>query len=126
MKYLGVDYGKRYLGLAISDGELASLYKQLEVFGLADALSKVKNIIKKEKVKTVIVGLPESGEAKAITKKFVAELEKVVPVTAISETLTSQNATKLMIKLGIGKRSRKHKDITAACLILQEFLDEKK
>lgn len=125
MKYLGVDYGKRYLGLAISDGELAALYKTLEVSSLSDALDKVLNVIQKEKVNTVVVGMPESGEIRALTKKFISKLQKQqVVVEEIEETLTSKNANKLMIELGVGQKKRKLIDMTAACLILQSYLDE--
>lgn len=127
MKYLGVDYGKKHLGLAVSNGDLASSYKILEVSSLSDALDKVLNVIKKEKVNSVVVGMPESGEIKALTKKFISELQKKqIVVEEIEETLTSQNANKLMIELGVGQRKRKLTDMTAACLILQSYLDEQK
>lgn len=127
MKFLGVDYGKRHLGLAVSDGDLASSYKTLEVSSLSDALDKVLNVIKKEKVNSVVVGVPESGEIKALIKKFISELQKKqIVVEEIEETLTSQNANKLMIELGVGQRKRKLTDMTAACLILQSYLDEQK
>lgn len=127
MKFLGIDYGKRHLGLAVSDGDLASSYKTLEVSSLSDALDKVLNVIKKEKVNSVVVGVPESGEIKALIKKFISELQKKqIVVEEIEETLTSQNANKLMIELGVGQRKRKLTDMTAACLILQSYLDEQK
>lgn len=125
MKYLGVDYGKKYLGLAISDGKLAQAFKLLEVSSVSDACSKVLNVIKEEKVATVIVGLPESGEARALTKKFVSALQKQrVVVEKIDETLTSKNANKLMRELGVGVKKMRHADVTAACLILQEYLGD--
>lgn len=127
MKYLGVDYGKKHLGLAVSDGDLASSYKILEVSSLSDALDKVLNVIKKEKVNSVVVGVPESGEARTITKKFILELQKKqISVKEVDETLSSKNATKIMAELGVGKKKRRLLDITAACLILQEYLDEKR
>lgn len=127
MRCLGVDYGKKYIGLAISEGQIASALKVISVNSLKDALSKVASIIEKEQIGKVVVGLPEAGEAKSVTEKFIRGIRKVwgdqVKVEEVDETLTSKGATKLMIELGVGKKKRQLNHITAACLILQQFLD---
>lgn len=134
MRYLGVDYGKKYIGLAISEGKLASAYKRLEIRGLEDAVKKVMAVVTKEGVDVMVVGIPESGEAKTLTKKFIRGIWPAcrrgsgnngdqVKVEEADETLTSQGATRLMLELGVGKKKRQLNHITAACLILQQFLD---
>lgn len=126
MIYLGVDYGKKYVGLALSEGNLASVYKRLEVRGLEDAVKKVMAVVAREGVEAMVVGIPESGEAKTLTKKFIKEIKgEKVKVEEVDETLTSKNASKLMLELGVRKKKRQLDHMTAACLILQEFLDNK-
>lgn len=122
-KYLGVDYGKKIIGLAISEGELASPYKLVEVGGLEDAVKKVLDHAKYEGVDVVVVGMPESGEAHQMTKRFTAEVRKHLPVVEVDETLTSKKARQLLVQLG--KNSRGREDATAAAIILQGYLDSR-
>lgn len=127
MSYLGIDYGKVRVGLAISDGKLASKYKELKIKSLADALKKTLAVIEKEKIDTVVVGMPESGEAKTIADQFIKKLEKAVKdkvkVEKVDETLTSKHANRIMIELGVGQKKRQHQNITAAAILLQDYLD---
>src|SRR5689334_18921738 len=101
MKYLGIDYGKTKMGLAVSEGQVASVLRVMEIGGLNDAIHKVEKVIKDEETDRVVVGLPESGEARAITKKFLAELrskykDQPVEVIETEETLSSFQARALM------------------------------
>lgn len=123
MKYLGIDYGKKKVGLAISEGEIASPLKIIEVSSLVDALQKVEQVIRDEKIDKVVLGLPESGEAAAAVRKFAQELKKNIEVIYADETLSSQSALDTMIDLGIPKKERSKEDAYSASLILQNFLD---
>ncbi len=126
MRYLGVDYGLKKMGLAVSEGQIASPLSVVEISGLVDAVSKISHVIKQEEIERVLIGVPESGEAKKIAKKFSAELKtKVENVSVIEadETLSSQTAKDLMIDLGVGEKARQKEDAYAATIILQNFLD---
>lgn len=123
MKYLGIDYGLRKIGLAISDGQLASVYDVLNISSLNDALSRIKNIIDKEDISQVVIGIPESGAAKKNAERFAQKLSLLISVIRTDETLSSQNAKNLMINLGVGKKERENEDSYSAALILQNFLD---
>lgn len=126
MKYLGIDYGKKKIGLAYSEGELASPGEILAISGLSDAVKKVKAVIEKEEIKVVVVGMPESGEARDITDKFVEELKSVMldlEIVPAEETLSTQRGQEIMATLGVPKAKRKAEDAYAASLILQEYLD---
>lgn len=123
MKYLGIDYGLRKIGLAVSDGQLASIYSVVEISSLNDALVKVRNIIDKEGISQVVVGIPESGPAKKNAERFSQSLAEFVSVIKTQETLSSKNAKNLMIDLGVGKKQRENEDAYSAALILQDFLD---
>lgn len=128
MRYLGVDYGLKKVGLAISEGQIAAPFKVLEISGLNDAVSKITHVIKQEKIDRVVIGVPESGEAKSAVKKFVNKLnenfkEEAISIIEADETLSSSSARDLMIKMGMGEKSRQKEDAYAATLILQNFLD---
>lgn len=123
MRYLGVDYGKRKIGLALSEGITASPLKVLDVSSLKDALEKVDQVVKVESVEVVVVGVSESGESRRITKDFIAELKKNHTVVEVEETLSSKNALESMIESGKSRKNRSKEDAYSATIILQNFLD---
>src|SRR3990167_5095358 len=76
MEYLGVDFGLKRVGLATSEGELASAWKIIEVKNFREALEKISQIIEQKGFEKVIIGLPEgkmgknvAGFIKALTKR---------------------------------------------------------
>lgn len=120
MKYLGVDWGKRSVGLAISEGILSSPLKDLEVSSLKDGVVKVYKVIQDEKIDQIIIGIPESGEAKSMAEKALVEFKKLgLSVVGADETLSTQNATQVMRDFDL--KGSDHK--MAAAIILQEYLD---
>lgn len=128
MRYLGIDYGLKKIGLSVSEGQIASPLKVLEVSSLSDAVSKVLQVISKEEIDRVIVGVAESGESRSIAKKFISKLrvdlgENPVSIIEADETLSSSTARDLMIDLNISQKQRQKEDAYAAVIILQNFLD---
>lgn len=128
MRYLGVDYGLKKIGLAMSEGQIASPLKVLDSSSLADAVLKITHVIKSENIDRVVIGVPESGEAKSAVKKFIKKLkddfkEETVSIIEADETLSSASAKELMIDLGTSEKSREKEDAYAAAIILQNFLD---
>jgi putative transcription antitermination factor YqgF len=120
MKYLGVDYGKRKIGLSISEGLTATPLKVIKVKGLEDAISKISSVIRSEKADEMIIGVPESGEARSVVKKFIERICKIIRVVEADETLTTIDAISLIKEL---KKNKKMEDAYAATLILQNYLD---
>lgn len=125
MKNLGIDYGKKKIGLAIAEGMSASPYKVIEVSSLVDALQQIVRVIEKESIDQVIIGIAESGESKSMTEKFIKELEKKITVVQVEETLSSHFADKQMLEMGVQKSKKGQNDAVAAAFILQEYLDSK-
>lgn len=128
MRYLGVDYGLKKIGLALSEGQIASPFKVVEISGLTDAVNKIISTIQKEEIGRVVIGVAESGESRSAVKKFIAKLktdlgEKQVSVIEADETLSSSSAKNMMIDLGMSEKSRKKEDAYSAVIILQNFLD---
>lgn len=125
MKYLGIDYGLKKIGLALSEGTLASPFAILTTTSLANAFSKVESVITKEGIEVVVIGVSESGLSRQITQAFIAKLKSSSPVQIIevAETLSTQNAKKRLRELGVSKEKRKQDDSMAAAVLLQEYLD---
>lgn len=123
MKYLGVDFGLKRIGLSISEGDLASTWKVIEVSSLKDATEQIEKIMRDDNFDKVIVGLPE-GKMGGKVKRFNKLLRgKNLVVEEADETLSTQQATANMIELNIPVKKRRINDDMAAAIILQSWLD---
>lgn len=139
MRALGVDYGERRIGLALSDptGLLASPWKTMTNDGnLRAAAARIGDEVRAlraepDGLSVIVLGHPRrlSGEANAQTPRVeaIAELltrEAEVPVVLQDERLTSHAADELLAGRGKNWRRRKKEvDAMAAALILQDYLD---
>jgi len=123
MKYLGIDYGTKRIGLAIGD----SVARTAVVFGTAADLAEVKRIAAEENIDTIIIGAPYSiadvrHELPENFQKFLAELKTLLPETEIlleDERLSSKYAD----SLAGNKKTKAGRDEIAAVSILQGYLD---
>jgi putative holliday junction resolvase len=122
-KYLGVDFGTRRVGLARSDGELASSWKIIEGRNVNDLLGKLEK--EAADFEVIVIGIPEGRMGKVVKKVVKILKTKNINVIETDETLSSQNANKLMIQLGLSRKKRKSNDAIAASEILQNYLDNK-
>src|SRR3990167_2861479 len=114
MKYLGVDFGLRRIGLALSEGEIASPLKILEVKNFSQGVEKVMEIIREEGIDKVVVGMPEGQMGKNVTG-FIKKLKaKGIEVETADETLSSRRALEYMIEQNIPRKKRKVNDAQAA------------
>lgn len=126
MKYLGIDFGLRRIGLAISEGELVSPWQVLEVKNFPDAIVKISKIVKDQQFEKIIVGMPEGKMGKNVVG-FVNSLKKLgLEVEITDETLSSKKALETMIREGISQKRRRHQDAYSAAEILQNYLEEKR
>lgn len=123
MKYLSVDFGMRRVGLALSEGTLASPLKIIHGQSLDDLVAKVLEVIKIEQIDKIIIGKPEGFIGRMV--EVFAELfrKKGYEVDITDETLSTQDAVKAMIEQGVGREQRKLPDAEAASIILQNYLD---
>lgn len=123
MKYLGIDFGLRRLGFAISEGELTAPLKVVKVLGFQDALKKTEEIVQSGEFNKIVVGLPEGKIGQTVLRFVLALKKKGLNVITSDETLSSQQALEKMIELGIPKHKRRLTDDKAAAIILQNYLD---
>ncbi|MFH1173383.1 MAG: Holliday junction resolvase RuvX [bacterium] len=131
MKLLGIDYGDKYLGLALADSEtrLASPFLILDNQSQDSIIEVLKKIIAEEEIAKIIIGRPQGmqGQASGQLDKvddFIELLKNSfeVEIIAEDERLSTVMAGKLIQEQ---KRKGERDDAVAAMLILQNYLDRK-
>ena len=137
MRFLGIDYGRKRIGLAVSDptGTIASPLETLKRRpGKRPPLGKIEEVAREHQVEAVVVGLPLelSGEdsewteeVRHVGKRLGERLD--LPVHTVDERMTSVRAERVIRKgLGLPRKKREERgrvDAAAAVLILQGWLD---
>ncbi len=136
MRVLGIDFGERRIGLALSDptGTLARpLETVLRRAGKRPPLRRLEEIGRAHGVERLVVGLPLGldgnetdwcGEVRAMGDTLATRME--IPVEYVDERFTSVRAERAVRSIGLPKRRREEKgrvDAAAAALILQGWLD---
>lgn len=127
---LGVDYGSKRVGLAVSDG-LGITARPLDVVLRSDLIAIVTNLVKDLDIAKIVIGLPtslggEEGPAAIEARKLGAELEVAteIPVVYHDERFTSRMAETSLLESGMKRRVRRETiDKVAAAIILQDYLD---
>lgn len=133
MKILGIDYGSKRIGLAISD-ELGITARPLEVIvrkNIDRDLDVLEKIIRDNKAEQIVLGLPlrldgTRGIQCEKVEKFAAALKErfSLPVILWDEALSTWEADELMIAAGIKSTKRRTMvDKIAAGIILQSYLN---
>jgi putative Holliday junction resolvase len=137
-RILGVDFGGRRIGLAISDasGTIARPLTMLKVGGRSDAVLRVAEAATRlaaedDGLRAIVVGLPLSLEGAptdqtAAVSVFVAALRDRLPMPIVTEDerLTSVEAESRLAERETDWRKRKAQiDAEAAAIILQDYLD---
>ena len=134
MTVLGIDYGDRRIGLAISDstGLIASGLATLERRGPSvDVTDEIRRVCDEHGVERIVVGLPinmdgSHGPRAQTTLEFVERLREAVDVEVETwdERLTSVQADRLMLAADLSRKKRKKRiDRLAAQIMLQSYLD---
>ena len=128
---LGLDLGEKRVGAAIShSGILAQSIDTIEYKSEKELLIKLNNLIQKNKIELMVIGLPISFSR--IKNQQVKKIEKIIkkikhviniPIILEDETLTSKIA-----KDNLSHQKKKKQDIDAesARIILQSYLDKSK
>lgn len=137
-RVLGIDYGSRRIGLAISDpsGTISQPLPALtRRAGKRPPIHAIVQIAAEQEVGEIVIGLPLSlaGDETNWTREvreFGAKLAERarLPVAYVDERMTSVRAEKTVRSLGLKRMAREQKervDTTAALLILQAYLDAK-
>ncbi|OGD32153.1 hypothetical protein A3C91_03330 [Candidatus Azambacteria bacterium RIFCSPHIGHO2_02_FULL_52_12] len=123
MKYLGIDYGEKRIGIAVSDEEGMMAFPRTTLENSPAVLDDIAHLCKEENIQKIVLGVPvsfsggqseQAGENIAFGEKL--EQHAGIPVVHENEVLSSKMADALGVK-------PEHRDQSAATIILQSWLD---
>ena len=139
MRIMGLDFGSKTVGVAISDALLLTaqgieIIRRKDENKLRQTLARIEELIVEYEVEEIVLGLPKNMNATEgirveLTNEFKEKLERRtgLSVHTWDERLTTVAADKAMIEAGIRREKRKdYVDMIAATLILQGYLDYRK
>jgi len=128
-RILAVDYGEKKVGLAVSDelGLCAHPYGVIK--NTSKVINEIKDIVIKNKIQKVIVGVPHWNKPSEIISKierFVEELKEMleIDIELVNEIYSTKIAEEKVRSIGKKyKKVKKKIDSYAACVILQDYLE---
>ncbi|OUV76042.1 MAG: Holliday junction resolvase RuvX [Flavobacteriales bacterium TMED123] len=134
-KVIGIDYGKKRIGIAISD-TTQIIASPLCTVHAHEIFTFLKDLFVKEEINCIVVGEPKNldgsqTDSTKITADFVAKFTKNHPdisIKSVDERFTSKMAKQSILAAGTKKMKRRDKgvvDKVSAAIILQSFLDSK-
>ena len=125
MRYLGIDYGSKLIGLSVSDEKGEFAFPLGSILNNAARIAEIKIIVDEKKIGGIVVGdtLSDNGGRNQVTNdadKFIEELSTVqIPVTRMREAWSTFEAARF------APNNQKHDDAAAAAIILQRYLETK-
>lgn len=139
MRIMGLDYGSKTVGVALSDELLLTagakeIIRRKEENKLRRTLARIEELIEEFKVEKIVLGLPiNMDQTPSVRSELCLEFkDKIerrcgIPVIMWDERLTTVEADEIMDEAGIKGRERKeYVDMIAAQVILQDYLDNSK
>ena len=138
MRVMGLDYGSKTIGVAISDplgltAQGIEIIRREEENKLRKSLRRIEELIKEYQVEEIVLGFPKNmnntiGERaeKSLQLKETLERRCKLPVIMWDERLTTDEANRTLMESKVRRENRsKYVDMIAAVFILQGYLDSK-
>ena len=125
MTILGIDFGRKNLGIALASGPLAEPLTVLP--NSPKGLDHLRRICEEEEVEKIVVGISE-GQMARETQLFAQNVRQMLnrPVQLHDETLSTHEAIERLIASRAKQKKRRDLDAFAATIILQDYLDHGK
>ena len=136
MRIMGLDYGSKTVGVAISDplcitAQGIETIQRKEENKLRKTLARIKELVKEYEVEKIVLGFPKNmnntiGDRaeKSLELKEMLERRTGLPVIMWDERLTTVEAERTLIESNVRRENRKkYVDKIAAVFILQGYLD---
>lgn len=137
MRIMGLDYGTKTVGVALSDELMLTAQPYITIERkrpdkLRQTYAQIEALIAEYQVTKIVLGYPKNmnntdGERAEDTKLFQEALERRtgIPVVLVDERLTTVEADRILDSYGVKQGGRKeHIDKMAAAIILQNYLDQ--
>lgn len=132
-RLLAIDYGKKRVGVAVSD-PLQIVANGLETVPTHEVLQFIAAYVERESVERFIIGSPKRGDGSdsenmGRVREFVKALQRRFPdkeIVMVDERFTSVLAHRAMLDGGLKKKSRQDKalvDKISATIILQSYME---
>lgn len=135
MRYIGLDFGKKTIGIAVSDevGLTAQPLTTIRRASIARDLDELVSLIEEYSVEAIVIGLPMNmngtlGLQSELVFRFIEKLKEKtsVPVSTWDERLSTVAVNRVLIDSDLSRARRKEVvDKVAASYILQGYLDSK-
>lgn len=135
MRILGLDFGTKTTGVAVSDplgitAQGLEIIRRTDSYNLKPTINRIKEICEEYKVEKIVLGFPKNmnnteGERCQHTQVFKQKLEQALalPVELWDERLTTLEAEQVLLAADVSRGRRKQViDKLAAVLILQNYL----
>ena len=136
MRILGLDYGSKTVGVAVSDplgftAQGVEIIRRKSENKMRQTLARIEELIAQYQVEEIVLGLPKNmnntlGDRaeKSLELKEKMERRTGLPVVMWDERLTTVSANRVLMETGVRRENRKeHVDEIAAVFILQGYLD---
>ena len=136
MRILGLDYGSKTVGVAVSDplgftAQGVEIIRRKSENKMRQTLARIEELIAQYQVEEIVLGLPKNmnntlGDRaeKSLELKETLERRTGLPVVMWDERLTTVSANRVLMETGVRRENRKeHVDEIAAVFILQWYLD---
>lgn len=131
MRILGLDYGAKRIGVAVSDDNASMAFPREILLNDTQVFQSIGSIIKSEEIGKIVVGDPGDNSIAGEVREFVHKLEHEfkLPVIMEKEFMTSMHVSQAGGKKPIARQEKQDRspkrDDSAAALILQRYLDRK-
>ena len=136
MRTLGLDFGSKTVGVAVTDplgltAQGVEIIRRQKENHLRKTYQRIRELCEQYDVEKIVLGLPLNmddtmGDRAEKTLEFKNELERrlSVPVLLVDERLTTVEAIEIMDEAGIKVSEReKYVDMIAATIILQDYMN---
>lgn len=136
MRILGLDYGSKTVGVAVSDplgftAQGVEIIRRKSENKMRQTLARIEELIAQYQVEEIVLGLPKNmnntlGDRaeKSLELKETLERRTGLPVVMWDERLTTVSSNRVLMETGVRRENRKeHVDEIAAVFILQGYLD---
>lgn len=135
MKTLGIDYGSKRVGIAISD-ERGIIASPLEIINRKNdnqIVARIKETVDSNNIEQIVLGIPLSAQEE-VQQKYKDLAKELTNSTGLEvklwdetfSTKQAQNVVAFSEPSNTKPKTKNHRDDVAAAVILQEFLDDEK
>lgn len=126
MKYLGIDYGEKRVGIAVSDNEAKVAFPKIVLENDQDLINKISVFCKENEINSIVIGESKNykGEDNKINPKIIIFKRELGNVIKLPISLEPEFMSSAQVENTFGKNEML--DASAASIILQTFMDKQR